>query len=105
MTRIFFTALITASAMTMLSERAARAAEPPWCLISGFGGERYSYGSPDACLREGPGAATSPTRTRATTAGSRRVGVGSGLRCRRLGRPAGAAAVNELFRTEKYVSL
>ncbi len=51
-----FAAMIAAGAITALSQRpAARAAEPPWCLISGFGGERCSYGSLDACLRDRAG--------------------------------------------------
>ncbi len=54
MIRILLTALIAVAAMPFV-QRPAQAAEPPWCLISGFGDEHCRYSSLDDCLRDRSG--------------------------------------------------
>jgi len=43
------------AAIVICSPRPLHAAEPPWCLVSSFGGEHCRYSSLDACLRERSG--------------------------------------------------
>jgi len=54
MMKLFAMALAGAT-IVIAAPRPVHASDPPWCLISSFGGEHCRYNSLDACLRDRSG--------------------------------------------------